>query len=242
MLEYIALIIGGIIIGFMGVTLGGSMFVSIPFLQILFPGLNYGQTIGNLKIGSFARSLASTISTWKQIQFKEIATFVPPFIIGSIIGSASIAKLDQKYLIVAVISAIILSELSPHLARFINKKTRFIASIFLGIYTGFIGAGISILLVALLRTIFPKNEQIIFVKIQARFIEATGTIAAIITHIYYGNIIFPIWLLWSIGTFIGGYIGGIVLKRTTKIKPKYQRIYLVAVYIIAIIPLIIKLL
>jgi len=218
------------------------MFISIPFLQILFPGLSYGQTIGNIKIGSFTRSLASTISTWKQIKFKEIGIFIAPFIIGSIIGSASIAKLDQKYLIIAVLIAIGLSELSPYLAKFINKKTRFIASILLGIYTGFIGAGIGILIVALLRTLFPKNEQIIFVKIQARFIEATGTIAAIITHIYYGNIIFPIWLLFAAGTFIGGYLGGTLLKRTTKIAPKHQRIYLIAVYVVALTPLILKLL
>ena len=217
------------------------MFLSIPFWQGLFPGFNYGQIIGNIKIGSFTRSLASTISTWKHIKFREVAIFIVPFVMGSIIGSASIAKLDQKYLFIAVIIAIILSEISPHIAHLINKKTRFIASIFLGIYTGFIGAGIGILLVALLRTIFPKNEQIIFVKIQARFIEATGTIAAIATHIYYGNIVFPFWLCFGAGTFLGGYLGGIILKRTTKISPKLQRIYLIAVYFVAIIPFIIKL-
>jgi len=240
-LEYIILFGGGIIIGIIGVILGGAVFLAIPFFQTLFPSLNYSQTIGNIKVGSFTRGIASTISTWKQISFKESITFIVPFVAGSIIGAISITNLNQKYLFLAVILAIVLSEISPKIAKYINKKTRLIASILLGIYTGLIGAGISILLVALLRTLFPKDEDIVYVKIQARFVETTATIAAIITHVYYGQIIFPLWIAWATGSFIGGLLGGTILKKSIHINPRHQRKYLYGVYAVTLLPFIIRL-
>jgi uncharacterized membrane protein YfcA len=239
--PYILLFLGAIVIGIMAVVFGGTLFISLPLIQSLFPGLGYGQYIGNLKVGSLFRGLASTWSTWKQIDFKHCLTVIFPFIMGSILGTMSIAKLNESYLLYAVIIAILFSELSPKLARFINKKTQLLFSIILGLYMGFIGAGISVMLVALLRTAFPKSEQIIFVKIQARFIEAIGTIVVVIAHILYGNILFPMWLFWSLGSLIGGHLGGTFLKKTVHISAKAQRIYLVIVYVIALIPQLVKL-
>ncbi len=238
--QYIIIFLSSIGIGIIGVLFGGSMFLSIPLLQTFFPGLSYGQIVGNIKVGSLARGVASTIGTWKKIDIKETLSITIPFVIASIIGTATIAKVDQSYLIFAIIGAIFLSELSPKIAHLITRKTRIVFSILLGLYTGFIGAGISILLVALLRTAFPKNKQIVFVKIQARFIETIGTISVVIAHIYYGNILFPLWLLWGSGMFIGGYIGGHTLKKSIHISEKAQRIYLTVVYFIAILPFIVK--
>ncbi|MBD3331187.1 TSUP family transporter [Candidatus Peregrinibacteria bacterium] len=240
-MEYILLLIGSFIIGIIGVVFGGSMFLSLPFWQFLFPGFNYGQIVGNVKVGSLVRGIASSMSTWKKIDFSSSLQILIPFVISSILGTMIIAKLDQKFLIFAIIGAIFLSESSPHIAHLINKKTRIFFSVLLGIYTGFIGAGVSILLVALLRTAFPKNEQIVFIKIQARFIEAAGAIAAVTAHIWYGNIIFPYWLVWSIGMFLGGYLGGTVLKRSLHLKAGTQRIYLYIVYLIALLPFVYRL-
>ncbi|MFC1616043.1 TSUP family transporter [Patescibacteria group bacterium] len=239
-MEYIVILIGGFIIGIIGVIFGGSMFLSLPFWQTMFPTISYGQVVGNIKVGSFFRGFASTLSTWKKINLKQNLIIIIPFVVSSIIGTMAIAKLDQNFLIYGVVGAIILSEISPKLAHLVNNKTRIIFAILLGLYTGFIGAGISILLVALLRTIFPKNNQIVFVKIQARFIETTASLFVIMAHIYYGNIIFPLWLLWAGGMFAGGYLGGHILKKTLHISEKAQRIYLIIVYLIALLPFLIK--
>jgi len=241
-MEYLLLFISGILIGTIGVLFGGSMFLSLPLWQFFFPGMNYGQIIGNLKTGSLSRGFASSFSTWKKINLNEAITIIVPFVISSIISTATIAKVDQKYLIYAILVAIVFSELSPKLAKFINKRTRIVFSILLGFYAGFIGAGIGIMLVALLRTIFPSTSQIIFVKIQARFVETVSTIFVVFAHIYYGNIIWPIWIIWAAGTLLGGYIGGHTLKKIIHISNRGQKIYLVIVYVIALIPFGIKLL
>ncbi|MCK9186206.1 sulfite exporter TauE/SafE family protein [Candidatus Gracilibacteria bacterium] len=239
-MEYIILIASGILIGIIGVVFGGSMLLSMPLFQILFPTFSYGQIIGNIQAGSLARGIASTISTRKHLDLKKLIPITILFIIGSASGSALIAKLDQKYLVFAIIIAIILSELSPKIAPLINNKTRYIASLFVGLYVGTIAAGSSIMLFALLRTVFHEKDQIVTAKIQARFIETLGIITVVITHIFYGNIIFPVWIFWAIGSFIGGLLGGAILKKSISLKPKTQQIYIYCVYLVALIPTIIK--
>ncbi|PIZ75863.1 hypothetical protein COY05_03210 [Candidatus Peregrinibacteria bacterium CG_4_10_14_0_2_um_filter_38_24] len=239
-MEYILITTSGILIGITGVVFGGSMLLSMPFFQILFPTLSYGKILGNIQTGSLARGIASTITTRKQLKFKKLIPIIILFILGSTSGSILIAKLDQKYLIVAIVIAIILSELSPKIAHLINNKTRYIASLLIGLYVGTIAAGSSIMLFALLRTLFPEKDQIINAKIQARFIETLGLITIVITHFIYGNIIFPIWIFWTIGSFIGGLLGGVILKKSAKLSPKTQQIYIYSIYLIALIPTLIK--
>lgn len=234
------ILIGGIFIGIIGATIGGTMFISVPFWQLLFPNFNYGQIVGNIKVGSLARGIASTWSTRKNIRFKE--TLLPSIFlsIGTIISSFFIANLDQKYLLIAVIISIIVSELSPKIAHLIKPKTRLLFSLLLGIYMGIFGAGISLLLVALMRTIYKSQEEIALAKIQARFIETVGTIAAVAILIFQNSIVAPYWIYWAIGSFIGGYIGGHILNKTTHLSAKFQHGFLILVYIIALLPFIIK--
>jgi uncharacterized membrane protein YfcA len=239
-MEYQILFGAGIIVGIIGVIFGGSMFLSIPIFQQLFPGMAYGHIVGNIKVGSLSRGIASSLKTWKKINPKDALSIAIPFIVASIIGTATIAKLDQSFLIYGVITAILFSEISPHISHLVNKRSRILFSVIAGLYNGLIGAGIGILLVAILRTIFPKNEEIIFVKIQARFIEMLAGITVVIAHIYYGNILFPVWLVWALGSLIGGIVGGSILKKTINIKPNIQRAYLITVYIIALLPFAIK--
>ncbi|MDP2642896.1 MAG: TSUP family transporter [Candidatus Peregrinibacteria bacterium] len=239
-MEYLIITTSGILIGIIGVVFGGSMLLSIPLFQILFPTFSYGKILGNIQVGSLARGIASTVTTRKHLELKKIIPIIILFVLGSTSGSILIAKLDQKYLIIAIIIAIVLSELSPKIAHLINNKTRYIASLLIGLYVGTIAAGSSIMLFALLRTVFPEEDQIVNAKIQARFIETLGIITVVITHIFYGNIIFPIWIFWAIGSFIGGLLGGIILKKSTKLTPKTQQIYIYCVYMIALIPTLIK--
>src|SRR5262249_26864647 len=63
-----------------------------------------------------------------------------------------------------------------------------------GAYAGFLGAGIGIILVALLRLKHPAVERIAHVKIQARCIEWLIGFVAVIAHYFHGNLILALWL------------------------------------------------
>lgn len=236
MQNEIIILIGGLIIGAVSSVFGGGMFLAIPLWQFIFPQINYGKVIGNIKVGSFFRGLFGILATRKEIHFKSMMPITIIFTLSSIVGSFFIASLDQKYLFFAIVLAIILSEFSPKIAHLINKKTQLSFSILLGIYNGLSGAGIGILLPALLRTSHPHDHQIVHVKIQAQFIETVGTFFAILFHFYYGNILFPIWIIWSIGMSCGGYIGSHFLKKSLHFSGKTQRIYLWIIYLVALLP------
>lgn len=236
MLINLVIFFGGMIIGILGVLFGATMFISLPFWQILFPQFSYAQLIANIRIGSLTRGIASTISTWKRIAFWQIISIVGSFTAGSVIGTIITTKLPQRYLVFAVFFAIVISEISPKIAHLITRKTRFFLSFLFGVYGSFIGPGISILIVALLRTYFPGEDKLVFIKIQSPFIELIGTVFSLLTNVYYGNLVWNIALYWAAGMFFGGYIGGHFLKKSIHFSPKRQRLYLYLVYGAALVP------
>ena len=235
-MDFYLLIFGGMVIGFIGTALGGGLFLSVPFLQFLFPTVNYGSLMGNIRLGSFFRSIASTISTLSQIEWRKFLGISILYALSAVGAVSLVSALSQEYIFYAIILAILMSELAPKFARVINKKTRIFMSLFLGFYVGLIGAGISIMLVALFRTAYPDENKIMYVKIQARFMEFVGLLAMILTHIIYGNLILKIWLPFSIGSLVGGFCGGIFLKKGTKFSIKTQKVFLYLMYGVALAP------
>lgn len=235
MIEQGMLIVGGIIIGIVGVLFGGSMFFSIPLVQVLFPEISFGAVIGNIKTGSFFRGLGSTISTRKKIDYKKGALISIPLIVGTILGVLLISKLDQSWVLPVIIVAVILAELAPRVAKYVTKEKFYALSVALGAYAGILGAGIGIFLIALLRTRFVKDSHIAHIKIQARFIEFLLVITAVIVHYLQNDLILSVWLPWSVGSIAGGIIGGMLLKKIQKLSGNIQKIILRISFALAII-------
>lgn len=226
--------IGAFFISIMAVLVGGSMFFSVPFIQFFFPASSFGVIVGNIKVGSFFRGLGSTASTYKYIDFKTLIPLFALAFIGTILGASMISNIDQIWLVPAIIIAIILALYAPVIANKISKETFGIASFGAGFYAGIFGAGIGLLLIALLRVKYPRDDQIAHVKIQARFAELLLVISAVITHLLHGNIVAQIWIPWSIGALVGGYVAGILLHKIGKLPGKVQTILLYAAFAIAL--------
>jgi uncharacterized membrane protein YfcA len=228
------LLVGGVVVGIFSVIVGGGFFVSIPLLQFLFPSVSYGAIVGNLKVGSFFRGIGSTITNRKEIDWLGNLLWSVPLVVGTVLGVMVIAHLHQRWMLPAIIAAIVLSELAPSLAKRITKGSFRVASLATGAYAGFLGAGIGIILVALFRLEHPEVERIAHVKIQARFIEWLVVIVAVIAHYFHGNLILALWLVWSVGSFAGGLAGGVLLEKLGAMSGKIQTIVLRLAYLVAI--------
>ena len=109
------------------------------------------------------------------------------------------------------------------------------AALALGIYYGFFGAGVGILLVALLRVPSPLDSHIASVKSEARFVEFLMGMIAVAAHFLSGNIVNSLWIPWSIGCLIGGYFGGVALNKLGQLSPTIQKSVLRLSYTIAIV-------
>jgi hypothetical protein len=213
----------GFVLGAFSIVVGGGMFFSVPLMQWLFPGVTFGAIIGNIKVGSFFRSFASTVSTHSHIEYKQNFKLAAIGFIGATLGASTIANLDQRWLFPAIIVAVTLATVAPKLAHKITDKTYYFAAFLTGLYSGFFGAGVGIFMIALLRLKHPADTDIALVKIQARFVEWLMIITAMVTHLFHGNIIAHIALPWAAGSLLGGYYGGVLLKKMGRLPGKTQK-------------------
>lgn len=224
--TFLSLVIGGFIGGVFGAIFGGGMFFYTPFFQLMFPSVSFGAIVGNVKVGSFSRGIGSTIATHSMIEYRKTIQVSAIAFVGTILGASMIASLDQRWLFPMTILAIAVSELAPIIAKKITPRTFTIASFFTGLYAGFLGAGISLLLLALFRVKHPEDKDIALVKVQTRFAELLLGVSALVVHWLHGNLHMQIWLPWSIGMCVGGVLGGILLKHISILTPKTQKIIL----------------
>lgn len=227
------LMAGGCVIGIFAVVFGGAMFFALPFIQAVAPGVSYGAVLGNIKVGSFFRSIGSTLSTWRQIAFADNFKISTLALAGTVAGASAIADLSQAWLLPSVALAIALAFLAPKIAPHVTEKTFGVAAFFTGVYAGIFGAGIGIILIALLRLKHPAETSIGHVKIQARFVEWILVSAAVLTHLFHSNIIAALWVPWSAGSIVGGYIGGVLLKKMGALSGTLQKAILYTAFALA---------
>ncbi|GAB5459136.1 MAG: hypothetical protein Hens3KO_21660 [Henriciella sp.] len=223
--------LAGVFIGVFAVMFGGSMFLSVPVFRLVFPNESFGTIVGSIKIGSFVRGVFSTASTRKQINFAAAPKYVL-LLVGSVLGAFSVSALSSNYMIPVLILAIVVTLNAQKLSDIIkeNVGAKHLLAFIVGIYGGFFGAGLGLLLVALVRVyeadLYGEDSELMTLKIQARFLEFLVAIVAITGHIMGGAIRFstwPMWLYWAVGGAIGGYIGGKLLIKFQKASPKIQK-------------------
>jgi uncharacterized membrane protein YfcA len=232
--HWLLLITVSFFVGIFAAVVGGGFFFSVPFMQWMFPEVAFGVLIGNLKVGSFFRSIGTIGSTWRQIEYRENMKTSAFAFLGTVIGSSFIANLNQKWLFPAVIVAVILAEAAPRVAKYITSRSFNIAAFLTGAYAGVFGAGVGVMLIALLRLKHTKDAEIAFVKIQARFVEFLLVIAAVVTHFLHGNLVSAMWVPWSSGALVGGYVGGHALDRIGRMPGQVQAYILYAAFAVSI--------
>lgn len=239
-LTLLWLFLSGIPIGIFAIVFGGTMFLSLPVFQILFPELAMGAIIGNIKMGSVIRNLGAVFVLRKDISLKGIWPLFTLFCGGAVLGAISIANVSQVFIPPAIIAAILISEFSKQISSHIPKPIFYLAVLLTGMFGGIIGAGISILILALLRIRIHEDHRIHHVRSLAIFTELLLTIAAVVVFWIQGQLIFSIWIAWAAGSIIGGFIGGKLIHYTGKLNPKTQKIALRAVFAFALIIALLK--
>lgn len=227
----------GFFVGVFAIVFGGSMFLSVPLFQYLFPEASIGQVVGNLKVGSVLRNVGSTLTTFRNINWAVCLNFAWPFVIGAILGVFVIKDLSQVWLLPMVVIAIVIAETADKLQRLkVPREFYYLVAFGSGIYAGVLGIGIALLIVALMRVDFPEDKKIAWVKMQARFIELLIAIVALATHLYNQNIVFEMWFFWAIGSILGGLAGGGILSwMQREVSAAVQKAVLRTSYVFALV-------
>lgn len=228
------LFLGGIPIGMYAFMIGGAMFLSIPFFQLLFPEFTMGALLGNIRIGSAIRTISGSWSLRKHIHYKASVKTVIPLCIGALLGAFGVASISQSFVLPAILVAIVLSENAKWISDHLSQKHIFLITLLLGIFGGILGAGIGLILLALSRIQIPDDTKIVDVRANAVFMELFLHWFAVIAFFIQGVMMPEIWVPWAAGSFTGGLIGGTLVQYTGKLPARGQRILLRIVFVFAI--------
>ena len=243
---YLVILVTGIVSGFINMLAGSGSFITLPVL-IYFFSLNGIAEPTKLANGTkrVAILLQNAMGTYtfnqnKLIDWKGVLYLAPSTIIGSILGSIIAVQIDEdalnKIIGIIMLFMIVLTFKNPkkwlegEIQR-IEKRPKvlvFILFFFIGIYGGFIQAGVGIFfLISLVLGIGYNVVRANAVKVAINFFM---TISSIVIFALNDSIDLKVGLVLSVGSVIGARLG---TKFAIKKGTQWIRVILVVVMIIS---------
>lgn len=239
MLKMTALFIVGTLTGFINVLGGGGSFLTLPLL--IFFGLPATIANGTNRIGILLQNISAIFKYISAGHFPaKFATIISiPVVIGSVLGAKIAVMISDKsftkYLAVFMFAITLLTIFNPTKTikiqnKYIYAVITFFIFFIIGLYGGFIQAGVGFLLLAgttLLGYDLIKGNA---VKV---FIVFILTVAALPVFILSGKIDYPMGFALGIGNVVGGMIGASVsIKKGAKFIRNFVTVSVIAFSII----------
>ena len=232
--EYILLISSGIAAGFINTVAGGGSLLTLPLL--IFMGLSAAEANGSNRVALFIQNIFAV----RGFKSKGISVFSFSYWIsisatlGALIGAYFATEISTPYfkkiLSIIMVSIVTIILFKPYLIkkevqeRF-TKKRNFI-SIFLffciGVYGGFIQAGVGFIIMAALTGI--HNLNLVKTNSIKVFVVLCYTPVALLIYIYKGKVLWIFGLVLAIGNAIGGWIAS---RWSTGVNEKWIRLLLI---------------
>ncbi|MGR9047812.1 sulfite exporter TauE/SafE family protein [Halobacillus faecis] len=241
-LSFLAILGVGIGAGFINVIAGGGSLLTLPIL--IFFGLPSAVANGTNRIALMAQNIVAIISYRKDGYFdgKFSLLLAIPALIGSIVG-AQIAvnipdDLFNRILSIVMIVVLVIMIWKPHKklsaasGQDSSLKKIGLALIFflIGVYGGFIQAGVGFVIIAALTLVTGLSlVKINSIKV---FVVAVYTLSALVVFVVNDQIHWGYGITLAVGTSIGAFLGS---KFAVKHGDKcIQRFLIVAVIAMAI--------
>jgi len=236
----ILMVIGaGLLAGFINTLAGSGSLVSLPLL--IFLGLDPSTANGTNRIAILLQNIVGVGSFHKekQIEWKTDIRFAFPALLGAIIGSLIAVEIDEdimgKVIGIVMILMLVVILLNPKKLLKDNKEIsseklwlKYIVFFFVGIYGGFIQAGVGIFI--LLGIAYTTGINLVRANAVKLLIILLYTPIALAIFIYYGQVNWKYGLILAVGNMIGAFLG---TKVAIKQGPKFIRWVLIGIIIIS---------
>ena len=213
--EYPFLVLVGFVVSIINTMAGGASIITLPIL--IFLGLPSNVANGTNRIGLMMTAFSANMG----FKSKGISTF--PFsaytgmfaLIGSVIGAHIAVEInDETFNRILSIIMILVITIIVFKPRIINKnlsvrltgkhlKISCIVFFFIGLYGGFINAGIGFVIMLFLH--YYNRLNLIRVNATKVVIVLVYTIGAFLTFFFNGLVDLPYGLCLGLGTLIGGW-------------------------------------
>lgn len=239
--EYIILVIlAGILCGFINTLAGSGSLISLPIL--MFIGLPPNMANGTNRVGVFVQNLVTT-TTFHKKKLLDIPLGIQvaiPTIAGSILGAFVVLELPDRAveIVVGVVLFIMLIPMWVNPRQWLEGKTmentrghlvlRWVVFFFVGLYGGFIQAGVGIFLLSAL--VLNTGCNLVKANAQKAMINLLLTFFAMLVFAFNGQIDWGIGIALALGNAIGGYLG---THWAVSWGPAFVRYVVMAVVVIA---------
>ncbi|WP_226585507.1 sulfite exporter TauE/SafE family protein [Halobacillus litoralis] len=240
-MSFIAVLLVGIAAGFINVMAGGGSLITLPML--IFFGLPSAVANGTNRIALMAQNVVAVTSYKKAgyFEWKFSLLLAIPALIGSIAGAQiAVSMSDEVFnrvLSIVMIIVLILIVSKPHKklspAQSDSRLKRIgliVVFFFVGVYGGFIQAGVGFVIIAALTLM--TNFSLVKINSAKVFIVAVYTVSSLAVFIINDQIHWGYGLTLAAGTSLGAVLGS---KFAVKHGDKWvRRILIVAVIAMAV--------
>jgi uncharacterized membrane protein YfcA len=215
--EIPLILVTGVFAGFLNTVAGGGSLLSLPVL--IFLGLPSAVANGTNRVAVFIQN-ASAITGFRRkgvSDFAYSALLTLPALVGAWIGAGIAIEMDQALfnrILSGIMIVVLLTTLFSPTKRLtggaenlsLPRKIVGMAAFFLvGIYGGFIQAGVGFIVIAALTLI--NGFDLVRTNAIKVFVIFFYTIIALIVFIMSGNVSWPLGLTLAVGNATGAWIG-----------------------------------
>ncbi len=218
-LNLFILTLTGVAAGFINVMAGGGSLLTMPVMKLLL-GLDGPEVNGSNRIAIGAGAVTAVVRFFKQgyadfrLSLSLAACAVPGAILGALMGTRLRGLWFNRTLALVMIGVLVLMSLKKRQAATpttptISTRRRLILGhvlmIGVGLYGGFIQAGVGFLLMAVLHRVMGLD--LIRVNMHKVFIVMVYTAMAITIYTWHGQVLWLPGLCLAVGNSAGAWIG-----------------------------------
>lgn len=236
---YPAVIAAGFGAGFINTLAGSGSLITLPLL--IFLGIPANVANGTNRVGVLFQNLVSGTSFYRQgvMDWRRGLILAIPAVVGSVIGAQIAVNLDEEMmrrtigvLMVVMLGVILVRPkrwLKGHPESLMNRPSFMQILVFfgIGIYGGFIQAGVGIFLLAGL--VLSVGYDLVKANAVKVLIVFCFTISALIVFVMNGQVLWGIGLLLAIGNSLGGWVGARMAVEKGAVFVRWLLIAVVAV-------------
>ena len=239
---YSWLALSAIMASFVNTLAGGGSLISFPALT----GFGLSALVANVtnSVALMPGYLAAVQGSRRDLhgQGSRIVLLVPPALIGGVVGSQILLTMGQSTFLSLVpwlllLGSLLLAVQEPLQAMNLRNQSKrrgsvsvvwSIVAIFLaGLYGGFFGAGMGVIVLAVLTLLF--DDDLIRLNSLKQAISLAVNLAALPSFLISGLVQWPAAFVMAFGAVIGGIIGG---HFSGKVNPRQLRILVVLIGLI----------
>lgn len=236
---YPALLLVGLLAGFINTLAGSGSLLVLPML--MYAGLPATVANGTNRIGILFQSIVAVFSFKKQgiLHFNQLRIFFIPSVLGAIVGAVLASSLSARgmemaigvMLFIMVLTMFFNSEawIKEHsgTTKALHPVVQMLMYFAIGIYGGFIQAGVGLFLLAAL--VLGSGKNLVEANAIKLVIVLIFTPFALVVYIYNQQIHLLAGILVALGSMTGAYLAS---KYAKKLGVKFLKNFLIIIVLL----------